>query len=180
MLRRAPSGEPIELLLSFDATTLPREKGSGQLPRKNVYWMMRRGMAGLTHTKLAKGFITAVHGEALRLGWDPAVVRVVKRRRVVEGTPPIRGGWWVLSVLQRTPTRNLSLDVLAPLLDSDACLSPVKDALALAGVIDNDARIVRDVTAAVLGELALWVRLVRVDWPGDLLGDWGVPYLNPR
>lgn len=163
--------------LTFDTEHLPVSrvgKGRGRvLPRKNAYFAVDQKTGRPYLTAIARDFRRSMRTRAIAAGiMDPFAL-----------TPVISSGWWVLELLVIAGRRSLSLDVLLPLVDSDGCLSPVKDALAkctgrptrggpeMGAIIDNDARIVSDSTAIACreGRPGLRVRLVRVRDPQAVL-----------
>lgn len=74
--------------------------------------------------------------------WREVVALVWDRERARNGLKPIRSGTWEVTLVAYWPTvRHLDVDV--PNGDSDAPLECAFDALQFAGVIDDDARIVR-------------------------------------
>jgi Holliday junction resolvase RusA-like endonuclease len=149
------------LAITIDEPKLPRcGKGNDRLPRKNKYWERNRRTGTQFRGALAEGFIRALRAEAARLGLDPD-----------KACPPIRSGWWTLDLIVGSPSQLKSLDVIAPRTDADACLSPVKDALQYAGVLDNDARICRDSASTVLSISNPFVvfRLERIENPQSVV-----------
>lgn len=74
-------------------------------------------------------------------------------------------GAWRLDVLTIWPTRR-HLDFETANGDSDATLSPTKDALQYAGILDNDMRVIADRTwsAYAKGRRRTIVRLTRIDF----------------
>ena len=87
--------------------------------------------------------------------------------------PPIRGGVYRMTV-HTVWDKQRHVVPSVPGGDSDASLSAIKDALQGAGVIDDDVRVISDVTHNyyIKGERGLFVILDRVDtWTGDLPPD---------
>lgn len=87
--------------------------------------------------------------------------------------PPIRGGVYRMTV-HTVWDKQRHVVPSVPGGDSDASLSAIKDALQGAGVIDDDVRVISDVTHNyyIKGERGLLVILDRVDgWTGDLPPD---------
>lgn len=151
--------ETVRLVLLGDR--LPRsvgKGGKGRLPRKNVYYAVDRRRGGIYRTPHAEQFIGALRAEAARIGLG------VDREKTLR---PICNGYWVLDLLVGAPEAKRTLELLVPKLDSDACLSPVKDALQESGILDDDGRIVRDSSTAVLsrGNPFVIVELRRIGNP---------------
>lgn len=174
--------------LVFDTDDLPlSKKGRGRgrvLPRKNVYFGVDRSTGGVYITPEARQFRTSMRARALAAGvLSPTQLE-----------PAIVSGWWRLDLLVFAPRRRVDRDVMLPFLDSDGCLSPVRDALHkctakltrggpdLGAILDDDCRIVVDSTAAVYraGRPGLIVRLERVRDPQAVIAErWpGVRFLD--
>lgn len=172
------------VVLHFGPHDLPASKKSGDpiLPRKNVYFATTRG-GGIHLTPEARAFRKMMAAKCRQQGFLVGGPEAV-----------IRDGWWRLELLTIAGRRNTTRDVLLPCVDSDACLSPVKDALVkccyvgkreLPGLIDGDDRIIGDSThdAWREGEPGLVIRLRRVEDPQvELAASWGstVRFLQPR
>lgn len=159
------------------------KKGGGQktgrLPRKNAYFQaVKRGKAPqIVKTTQAERFIRVLESRARELELEVRPSRMGPKKgpeaKEYRAGRPINVGWWALDVLVVSKRRNLSLDVLTPAVDSDSCLSPVKDALQHAGIIDDDARVIHDRTHEAIGsEDAVGIRLYRAK-PGDVSRVWG-------
>lgn len=159
----------VELVIT--SQDLPPSKDGGVLPRKNTYFILARGT--LRRSQHARKFASVLATAAMRAGLHP---HPDPKRR------PIASGWWALDLLALAPKRYRSLDVLVPWCDSDACLSPVRDALQYAGIMDNDARIVSDRTWVGYREAApeLRLRLTPIHAPDEALAiAWpGVDYFG--
>jgi hypothetical protein len=116
-------------------------KRSPQLPRKNDYFRpisgKGKGRARIIITDAAKAQRIAMIGACNRLGLVCSKAR-----------PLITFGLWHLElvVVAGRKRGELVAGQVVPLIDSDACLAPVKDALSHAGVIDDDWRIDSDRT----------------------------------
>jgi hypothetical protein len=158
---------PLELVMC--TADLPPSRNGGLLPRKNSYYAIHRGR--LHRSKHATDFVLCLQIAAARAGLRPD-----------RGQPPIRFGWWALDLLVVAPARLRTFDVLLPRIDSDACLAPVRDALQYAGLLDDDARIVRDRTWTARGRPEVRIRLKPVDDPDPALaGVWpGIRYFGGR
>lgn len=174
--------------LVFEPEDLPlSKKGGGRgrvLPRKNVYFAVDRKTGGYYLTPEAREFRRAVRAKAIEAG--------VMTGFALE--PAICSGWWRLDLLTFAPRKRDAVDVLLPFVDSDGCLSPVKDALVkctaklqrggpeLGGVLDRDERVVADSTAIAYrpGRPGLIVRLTRVRDPQQVLAErWpGVRFIG--
>lgn len=161
---RRDDGRISEIALVLGPTVLPHTKGAGRLPRKNAYFEPhRRGRrATIGRTTHAKRFCERLASvltlEGFRLSSEP-------------DERPIRDGWWSLDVVACVARWKRTLDVLTPAADSDCCLSPVKDALQYSGLLDDDARVCRDRSAAVHGVEDTLVIVLRRTKPDEALAD---------
>lgn len=189
-----PSGEIYAVALFFLERELPAgtkggSKGKaakvGRLPRKNAYFQaVKAGQrASIAKTSHARAFIAALEEKARKVGLDVRPTRHGPTKgdaaKAYRAERPIRDGWWELDLLVVSKRRNLSLDVLTPATDSDSCLSPVKDALQHAGILDDDARITGDRTLEAIGaEDAIGIRLRRAS-PIAVSRVWGVDFFGP-
>jgi hypothetical protein len=132
------------------------EVGNPALPRKDAYHKAARaggyGRAMIVRTTAAEDFIARLGGLLLRNG-----------HRCSKADPLITDGCWRLTLVQFAPRRRKGTELA--LLDSDACLSPVKDALKETGVYLDDMLVVQDRTVALYrkGDPGLWICLVRLD-----------------
>lgn len=131
----------IRFELQIGPETLAHVDGRPNLPTKNRYFTVGRvggprGRATILLSTEAKSFVQRLGGLVLRAGHhcDPSF-------------PLIDEGSWRLTLVQFAPRRREKTDLA--LLDSDACLSPVKDALQKVGVLSNDMVIVEDRTFAL-------------------------------
>lgn len=173
--------------LVFDECHLPLSRvGKGQgrvLPRKNVYFRVDQRSGTPYVTPEAREFRRSMRARAIAAG-------VLEPRSLV---PAVSFGWWRLDLLVFAGRKRLDRDVLLPFVDSEACLSPVKDAMVkctakerggpeLAAVLDDDARIIADSTAVAYreGRPGLIVRLTRVRDPQAVLRErWpGVRFIE--
>jgi hypothetical protein len=170
----------VELVVHEEAMPLVKSRGkdtaapSPRLPLKNLYFQIfRRGpRATLGHDKTAVGWIEllrALRMDARLLERFPAPE--AERMKGETPRPIVNSGWWRFDTFHAVPRRRIELDVLLPLVDSDAVLAPTRDCLQRAGFLDADARIVGDSTTIGLrarGQLLI-VRLVRLEDPGELV-----------
>lgn len=130
--------------------------GNPVLPTKNEYFHAVRaggyGRAMIARTPAANTFIARLGGLLLRHG-----------HRCDKAEPLITDGCWRLTLVSFAGRRRKGTELAH--LDSDACISPVRDALEEAHVLDNDMRILTDVTHAVYrkGEPGLHILLERLD-----------------
>lgn len=130
--------------------------GNPVLPTKNEYFHAVRagkgGRAMIARTPLANTFIKRLGGLLLRHG-----------HQCDKADPLIADGYWRLTLVQFAGRRRK--DTTLAHMDSDACLSPVRDAMEEAGVLDNDMRILQDRTVALYrkGDPGLWIMLERLD-----------------
>jgi hypothetical protein len=178
--------------LVFDTEDLPLIKsGKGRapgLPRKNEYWHINRRTGSPYVTPEAHAFRRALRAKAIASGlMDPNALE-----------PAICFGWWRLELLLFARTRLICGDVVTPRIDSDACTSPVKDALhkcthqppkprgqpappERGALLDDDGRIVSDETFTAFreGRPGLIIRMIRVRDPQAALRErWpGVAFL---
>ncbi len=143
--------------LTIRAQDLPTtEAGNPSLIRKNLYFQAvragGRGRAMIAKTPLAKSFIARLGGLLLRRGYI-----------CDKGAPLITDGCWRLTLVQFAGKRQKGTELAQ--LDSDSCLSPVKDALKTTGVYRDDMLVVQDVTLALYrkGDPGLYILLERLD-----------------
>lgn len=133
---------PSVITLEFGPDDLPLG-----LPLKNAYDRIQtegpRAGKARRPTKRAKSFRKAMVEVAARAGIGGLWVVHAKPHPM----PFIKRGKWLASITH-TPTMVRHLDHEFAHADVDSCVSPVLDALQLAGVIDDDARI----DVAVLGK----------------------------
>lgn len=124
-----------------DLPIFPRAKGSPAtpgLPTKNAYFTIA------TRGKKPRQFHQIVSRASIRNGLKKAILAANWEDT---GEPPPRFDAPVsLTLIQYAPKmRRTGAAAGLPLLDSDACLSAVRDALEHAGVVANDALIVHNV-----------------------------------
>jgi len=170
-LNRCCPGSQVEI--SIESSALPEGKRYAVLPTKNKYFKVGtrgrgdKARAAMFRSNDAMEFIDCLVGVLTASGYDLPPCVDGKLR----GPAVVRTGWWTLDLLAYAPRKRADLDVLAPDLDSEACLSPVKDALQYAGFIDDDGRIVRDTAIAVYraGNPGLRIRLTRVGDPSQVV-----------
>lgn len=170
--------------IDIGAHALPEGKLHAVLPTKNKYFKVGtrgrgpKSRAMLFRSPEAMEFVDRLVAVLTAMGFE-LPPRVAGELR---GPAVIRSGWWTLDLLAFAPRKRADLDVLAPDLDSEACLSPVKDALQYAGFIDDDGRIVKDTPIAVYRahDPGLRIRLTRVADPSAVVrACWpGVDYFG--
>lgn len=141
-LRRVPSAEPWRVVLGpEDLPVFPRGKGSPStpgLPTKNAYFTIATRGTG------KKRFSQIVSRKSIREGLRKAIIAATWQD--TGKAPPSFARPVTLHLVQYAPKmRREGLAAGLPLLDSDACLSAVRDALQHAGIVENDALIVRNV-----------------------------------
>jgi hypothetical protein len=144
--------------LEIRAQDLPRtEAGNPALPTKNTSFKpgrvggRRSGRATILKTALHKRFIARMSEVLLRRGVTCS-----------KAVPMIVDGTWRLTLVAYAPRRRGKTDL--PLLDSDACLSPVRDALTACGVWGDDIMTAEDrsITLYRKGDPGLWICLERL------------------
>ncbi len=176
MIRLRHGGHLSDLRLRIEAHDLPRtETANGQpggpaLPRKGAYWQLtlhgRR--PAMVQSRTAEAFVATLREAALQLGLGlgPLVRTPSARKKLAAGSAPcaITSGLWTIHVHVTTPRRTeMPSGEVVPLIDSDACLTPVRDALQCAGVLDDDARIVSDSTSRGLAPHSVEILLRPVE-----------------
>lgn len=129
---------------------LPQSKaGNPELPTKNRHFGFSK-FGGKYITKRGKAFRDAL-----------------ERMNV---TKKAHAGLWSLTLVVYTQRRGGKLADITDEAgcDSDACLTPVRDALEAVGIVDNDARIVSNRCASVYtGKAGLRIELRQVVEPED-------------
>lgn len=176
MIERADMTQPgarLELVIDtqhLPATRTKAGKRSPQLPRKNDYFRIVKprgpGAARLIVSEIGKAHRLAMSQAAVRAGLFCS-----------KSKPLIASGLWALRLKVWAPRKRGELEdgLPVPLIDSDACLSPVKDALMHAGIIDDDWRIETDSTRreyrkGAPGYAVTLLRLTAGEWDPLLQG----------
>jgi Holliday junction resolvase RusA-like endonuclease len=127
-----------------------------------------RTSRGTCESALSKAYKAAVLKAALAVGYKAPIkipARGKRKASVIFGEQTAQSGLWSLEVLSVWPTeRHLDPAVQLANGDSDSPLAMVRDALQRAGVIDDDMRIVRNMTDAIYekDERRTVARLVRL------------------
>ncbi len=131
--------------ISMGPDDLPKSPaGNPELPTKNRHFGT---------SKQGRKYITE-RGKKFR----DALARSTGAAIIAEGT-------WELNLKVTTARRGGKLPDIEDEAgcDSDACLAPVRDALEAVGIVDNDARIVRNICSAeYTGTAGLFITLNRI------------------
>lgn len=175
MIRLRNGGSVVSVTIVVTAAELPRtDAGGPALPRKGTYWQLTKHGArpAMVPSRIAEGFVASLRAAAIAagLGVGRKIRTPSHRRQDKPGDLPcsITAGLWRCHVHVCTPrTTELPSGELVPLIDSDACLTPVRDALQCAGVLDDDIRIVGDSTSRAVGPHAVHVTLTPADAPAS-------------